>query len=388
MSVTVGTSTQNQACLYPRQFKIFAAFGLIWLFFNDAINGNEVLYTRPVAGGAWTGPTVIRTPVAYGNGFSVWFDGVYAHYSYTDYNAAMGPIYYRRFTPQPDGSVVYSAAEQTAHAGGPFRFTQVAVGTDGYAYIVSGRVSAPRDAFVTRNDNMDGTWLTSAGHPFTLSTLLPGDDMGQSIVPLSNGRMVAVWSQTGINGGRICARRWTGAAWGAKRLTVNASQYEYWAIAPDPINDLVHLVFNDVTNGRRITHGMFDYATDTFFGENAVTPATGNVDMWPNVCYNIYTGEVYCFYDLADDHIHYRIRSLAGVWGGDVDWLNEAVDNLTRGYGCLNCFWNQQACKIGVEYTTLDASPWNIRYNELDVDCAEMAVSTMKRTVLKNLVVG
>jgi len=105
MASTVGTSTANSATYAPFQRKSFYAAGRFWVFYSD---GSNMVYRTSTDSSSWSSATTVRA-CTYGFKFSIWFDGTYLHYAYSDVSA----IYYRRETPNSDGTITWSAAEQT-----------------------------------------------------------------------------------------------------------------------------------------------------------------------------------------------------------------------------------------------------------------------------------
>ena len=142
----------------------------------------------------WTGDT-IRAAYGYTE-FSIFFDGEYVHYVWAraqDNNA----IFYRRGIPQPNGTISWSAAEQTAvpaYAGGYYITPTVAPNSDGYPFVGfchydPGVEISP---WVIKSDNTDGTWSGSET-PHRLGA--NGGTAYVQPVPLTNGELMAVYGK-------------------------------------------------------------------------------------------------------------------------------------------------------------------------------------------------
>ena len=94
----------------PYQRKTFYAAGRHWVFFNDTYFIN---YLSSTDGSTWTGSNDVSTKsISSGQMFSVFFDGTYVHVAFCVANAGSA-IYYRRGTPNSDGTITWSAAVQT-----------------------------------------------------------------------------------------------------------------------------------------------------------------------------------------------------------------------------------------------------------------------------------
>jgi hypothetical protein len=110
---TICTTTTSTATREPFQRLAFYYNGRHWVF---VLVNNNLYWYHSVDGLTWTQGGYI-TPLSIGRGFSVWFDGTYVHYCYANESYG-GAIYYRRGTPNADGSITWSTAtEQTAVVG-------------------------------------------------------------------------------------------------------------------------------------------------------------------------------------------------------------------------------------------------------------------------------
>ncbi|GAI32938.1 unnamed protein product, partial [marine sediment metagenome] len=179
-------------------------------------DGTNFVYRSSADGVNWSDAVSVG---ACPNGLSgsVWFDGTHVHY------ARLGPYtnYYRRGAPNPDGTITWSADEQTVYSGtssdvhwGP----SITVDSGGYAWIgtkyYNGNNSWP---WVFKNADNDGTWSTAAGFPHQLSTTF-STYWRVSVVPLTDSKVYVIYANK--NDG--CGKLWDGSSWGDEETTMSA----------------------------------------------------------------------------------------------------------------------------------------------------------------------
>jgi hypothetical protein len=350
---TVGTSTASAATNYPYQPKSFYANERFWVFYSD---GTNMVYNTSTDGTTWTAATTVR---ASNNGyrFSIWFDGTYVHYAHSSASA----IYYRRGVPGSDGSITWSADEQTvatnySSADHPY----VSVDSNGYVWIgyrdYSGTVYTP---FVIKSGNNDGTWgTTPAGFPYQLTTS-GGNTRRAAIIPLTDGKMLAVYG-----GGNIAlrAKRWDGSAWGSEKATASTSPngYSHSEVAQ---GDDVHLTYLKATS-YDILYTKYSYASDAFTADTTVQAATTSTTA-PVISRNTITNDLYVFWagSPTANHIYYK-KNVTGTWDASAtDWITETA--LT-GNDRLVPFYTMYGKMIGLVYMNGTASPYGIRFNYLN----------------------
>jgi len=357
-AVTIGTSTTTYATLRGFQRKCFYANGRFWVFYSD---GTNIVYYTSTDGINWTvgGSSPIRADNV-GYRFSVWFDGTYMHYAYTDTTN----LYYRRGTPNADGSITWSAPEQTVStspADSPWD-PMISVDSDGYAWISYSAYTTDRFPFVIKSGNNDGTWgTTPSGFPYQLSTT-GNSSWDQSITPLTTGRMLALYT---FEGGVVRARAWDGSSWGTEVTTTSSCAYgpTHCATAED---DDVHLIFLEATT-YDITYVKYFYSTNSFGAEVTVQASTTSTSS-PVISRDPATNDLYVFWagSPTANHIYYK-KCVAGTWDASpTDWIDESTDVLTHNTR-LTCFYQAYGGYIGLEYMTLTASPYNVRFDFLTV---------------------
>lgn len=361
MPSTIGTSTDPLAVFPPFLRRSFAN-GLYWFFYSD---GTNIVYRTSTDGLTWSAATTVRA-CASGDSFSIWFDGTYLHYAY----ASGGGIYYRRGTPNADGTITWSNVEQAigttyGEAYTPF----VSVDSNGYVWIgyydADGANYYP---FVIKSGNNDGTWgTTPPGFPHQLSITA---DAGWrvSVIPLTAGKMLAVYAYTGVT---VKVKAWDGSAWGTEVATTSLIQYGYChsAVAQD---DDVHLVFLKNTE-YDILYVKYTYSTNSF-GTETTLQAGATSTSAPVISRDPNANDLCVFYATKTtgspsgstaNHIYYmKYTASTGTWSSAVDWLDETTEVL-RGSNRLTCFYNNYDFKVGILYMTKTLSPYNIRFDLL-----------------------
>lgn len=354
---TVDTTTSDDATLWPDQRKSFYANGRFWVFYSD---GTNVVYRTSTDGTSWSGKTTVRSDCNSGEIFSIWFDGTYFHYAYCKEEASAA-IYYRRGTPNSDGTVTWSADEQTAVTGSSgVTYYQPTIATDdsGYPWIgyryVSGSTKRP---YVTKSSSNTGTWSTASGFPVDLT----GWNAAEWVVvpvPLTSGKMLVLYNSFGRV---IYARQWTGSSWGYTSQTSSATGEgcsNYYSAVNE--GDNVHLVF---ANSTSIVYTKYTYSSHSFSPETKLKTFTSQSEVPPIICRDSNTNNLYVFWasDPTNNHIYYK-KCVGGSWDSSpTDWINEATDKLTYNE-TLTCFYNNYGAYVGLVYMTKQSSPYNVRF--------------------------
>jgi hypothetical protein len=361
---TVGTSTSNSATYWSFQRKSFYANGMFWVFYSD---GTNMVYYTSLDGSTWTvgGSSPVRASY-YGFQFSIWFDGTYLHYAY----AYSGAIYYRRGTPNSDGTITWSAGEQTVSTTYNMAYyPMISVDSNGYVWIgyreYTGTYYYP---YVIKSGNNDGTWGTPpAGFPYQLSTTSSGF-WRVSIIPLTAGKMLAVYAYDSAG---VRAKRWNGSSWGAEKATTSAIRYGYYHSAVAQGDD-VHLVFLKWAT-YDILYVKYTYSTDSFGSETTLQAGATSTSA-PVISIDTATNDLYVFAATKTtgtpsgwtaNHIYYiKYTASSGTWGSWVDWIDESTEVLYQA-DTLTCFYQAYGSKIGLVYMTKTASPYNVKFDFL-----------------------
>lgn len=182
--VNVTISDYDAAIRYPVQKLSFFAAGQHWIFYAY---GGIMRYRTSVNGSSWSAATSIGAVTASG-GMAAHFDGAYIHVSRIENNI----LYYRRGIPNINGSISWSAAEQTVYnnsAVGSLLHASIGVlssGRPAISYLrYDGANYRPR---VKISDNNDGTWSGSESE-FTLNNTT-ATDWGSELFSFGSGLYV------------------------------------------------------------------------------------------------------------------------------------------------------------------------------------------------------
>jgi hypothetical protein len=361
----VGTSTTIDATTYPFQRKSFYTAGRFWVFYT---NGSYMVYSTSTDGSTWASPTTIRT-AAYGYTFSVWFDGTYLHYAY----ASASSIYYRRGTPNSDGTITWSADEQTVSTTyNSASYPMISVDTNGYVWIgYNDKTGTKYYPYVIKSGNNDGTWGTGT---ITQLSTTSSSYWRVSIIPLTAGKMLAIYASYDV---LVKAKKWDGSAWGSEVTTTSAIYYGYYHSAVAQGDD-VHLVFLKYST-YDILYVKYTYSSDSFGSETTLVSGATSTSS-PVISIDASTNDLYVFAATKTtgtpsgwtaDHIYYiKYTASSGTWGSWTDWIDESstgTNELLYAADRLTCFYQAYGNYIGLEYMTKTASPYNVKFAYLSL---------------------
>jgi len=349
----VGTSNTGFATFYPFQRKSFYANGRFWVFYGDGAN---MVYRTSIDGLTWS-PAIIVRASNDGRFFSVWFDGTYLHYAY----ALASSIYYRRGIPNSDGTITWSAAEQTVSTTYNKAYSPtVSVDSNGYVWIGYLDYDGLTNyyPYVIRSGNNDGTWgTTPSGFPYQLSTT-SSNYWHASVIPLTSGKMLVVYA---YGGSTVYVRSWNGSAWNTEVATTstieNSISGSFSVVAQ---GDDAHLVFLK-NSGYDILYTKYTYASNSLEAETTLQ-AGAPIGTSPLISINSTTNDLYVFWagSPTANHIYYKkYTASTGTWENPVDWIAE-TEALT-GASYLTCFYQTYGGRIGLLYVTKTAS-YNIKF--------------------------
>jgi len=374
----VGTSTDSVAFGATVRRNSFFANGRHWIFWFD---GTNEVFSSSVNGTEWNASTTAVTDVTEFNEFALWFDGTYIHYAFSTY-VADTDIFYRRGVPESDGTITWSADQQTvfnASGGDKVGDPSIAVDTNGRPWIAykhyDGSDTYP---YVTSASTSDGTWETTPGFPDQLSGT-SNEGWHSSIIPLTDGKMYVVSSY--ING-RAYGALWNNG-WNMEYITGEYDLLEkgdYFSIVAD--GDDVHFVFE--RNGDDFYYQKRTYGVgwseqlkieDFVYGE---TPApTMSIDNDNS----IYVFWLYVAGNSGDkeDHIFYRKRDSDGNWDDAVDFI-DATDSAPVGWIRIASDYNEADDKIKFFYQDTE-TPYNIKTDFIDLSEEGTSTSTPTSTI-------
>jgi len=365
----VSTSASAAATYLPFQRKSFYANGRFWVFYSD---GSNIVYRTSTDGTSWTDATTVASASA-GSYFSIWFDGTYIHYART-----LSGLYYRRGTPNSDGSITWSASEQSVPTtyGSPST-PFVSVDSDGYAWIGYQDKAAALQIFpyVTKSGNNDGTWgSTPSGFPYQLSTTA---SMGWRIIviPLTAGKMLVLYAYTTT----VKARAWDGSNW-LSEVSTSSSISDGRFYSATAQGDDVHLTF--LTSAYDIIYTKYVYSSNSFTSETTLVSGATSTSA-PVISRDPSTNNLYIFAvtkttdtpsGWTANHIYYNKYDGAS-WSGWTDWIDETTETLTDS-DRLTCFYEAEGNYVGLAYLTKTSSPYNVKFDYLTITTNVIGTST------------
>ncbi len=308
---------------YAYQRKSFYAEGLYWVFVvNDTTNYLD--YYTSADNVSWAGPTHIRSLGSsqpdYGEVMSIYYDGTYMYYYAAYYQSPTRAGYFRRGEPQPDGTISWSATEQTAISGST-TVCNLTVDSSGYAFLVSS------GGVVYENANNDGTWSTA-------SITNIGIGRAVQIVPLTNGKLVAIGT-SGSSPPHLYAKRYTGSAWGSL-VDSGYDAAEVARFSATYQDDDAHITFVQRTTND-ICYINFSYSTNSFSGFTTIYDGSNSASE-PTITRDESSNDLYVSWleTPTANHVYLVYSPDSGTnWSAPYDWVTDADTIPNSGY--INC---------------------------------------------------
>lgn len=345
---------------YPKQHKLFEIDGRLWLFYSDGVG---IVSTTSLDGLAWSPPEVVRSPGSLGHRIGLWFDGAHLHYAFATAETD-GDVYYRRGTPEPDGTIAWDGAEQVAYAMDPGanamypKVTVDALGRPwiGFVLVEGGITTPPYAAIVTHTDAVDGTWTTAAGFPTTLVADHHDTYPDPAGVALAGG--ATLWIYNRDDGDAPYYGRIFDGAWRDEEpVTETSAKYGLYAVAADPATGTVDLAYRGggaVRYRERSADGTWSAETSLTSSGSGHTSITllGGGDI------------AVTWLDKGDDEVVFRER-LAGAWGDPQLWADESAQALADKRNGINSnalVTTGTVWKEAVVYTTGTEPPYVLRF--------------------------
>jgi len=358
-SAIVTTSANLYSVSTPCQYKSFYANGRFWAFY---VNTNAY-YESTTDLADWSGATTSLRVCNTGPYFAVWFDGTYVHYILYDNYI----LYYRRGIPNSDGTITWSASEQTVHSGSStdkYWYPTIAVDSNGYAWIGALYHNSTGDyPYVLKNANNDGTWSTDSGFPYQLSTI--STDYYVQTIPLTAGKVYILYCP---DNAAPLGKLYNGT-WGSEESDLadyNFNAYGNYQFSAVSYEDDIHFVYNRETtyqlryNNR--TYGVGWGANDILVQDSMESTSA------PALSVNAANDDLYCFWTKTDtDHVYYKkYNASTGTWDADpTDWIDESTDQIDSG-DLLNSYYQAYGEYIGLLYVTKAVLPYNMKFAYLD----------------------
>lgn len=368
-SNVIGTSTSTFSISYPFQRKIFYAASRFWAYYSD---GTNMVWESTTDPADWSNSPTSIGAKSNGYSFSIFFDGTYVHYARSGTSGNYYVLYYRRGTPNSNGTITYSANEQTVYSGlynDYYEFPQVAVDDAGYAWIGARyRTITSYYPYALKNANNDGTWSTASSTKLHTTS---DTSWVVSPIPLTSQKMYVIYASAGISGGYAYGKLYSGSFGSQETCDSYAIQVNYGFSATNE-GDNVH--FSYLRYGTyQIRYRFRTYGSSPAWGTDTLVQNSVDASTCPVLSIETSTYNVYCFWmdKPTADHIYYAIRySSNSSWSGAVDWIDESSDTIVDG-SKLTCFYESYSGYIGLVYTTKSASPYNIKFAYLTISPIE-----------------
>ena len=348
---TVGTSTTTSATYESTQRKTFYYNGRDWVFYSDGTN--LVYRTSNDWGASWSAATVVTT-CASGLFFDIEFDGTYAHYAFAD-NIGTNYVHYRRFIPNADGTVTYSAAQQNVVTSSYSFFgasitTSSAGGTPYISYFLYNEATTSMEVRLTKSSTTDGTWSTAAGFPKDIR--LPDASGSSQVVSSAAGKVIVIYTDAATT--ILLSRTWDGSTLLGER-TISSDNALYMAISAVAEGETIHLI-HAAQGGwfYPIMYSTYTMASDLWAAETTIS-ATGHY-FGAGLCIDP-SGNLYAFYTKWDDKIYYK-KQTADVWAAEVEFVSEA--NLDERSLTVSAYATSSV--VDVIFVSGAGSPYNVRH--------------------------
>ncbi|RLI42705.1 hypothetical protein DRO69_10080 [Candidatus Bathyarchaeota archaeon] len=349
----IGESTSEYPIIGMYQRWCFYAKGLFWAFYS---NGTHMVYASG-NGTSWNSSVAVR-PSTNGHYFSIWFDGTYVHYAFANCSAG-NSLYYRRGTPHANGTITWQTEQTVLTVSSPMAIHRPTIATDsqgypwiGYAlYNESNYISHP---YVIKSSINNGTWVTAEGFPYQLTTENFVGIWSSIVVPLSNGKMAAVYAK---HSGTVKVKAWDGSAWRAETNTTNVISMACMLSAVGE-NDYVHIAFHEDTN-YDLVYAKYSFISNSFINETTLeygmTSTTG-----PSITIDS-GGNLYIFwYGTPNDYVYYRKYDVHNkTWKPRKEWI--ISQRFKREDYCISFYqsWNGY---IGFMFVTGSSSPYKVKF--------------------------
>lgn len=362
-----GRST-TYAARVPSQRLGFYAVGGYWQFWN---NGSTEVYATSTDGVIWSAEATIVSGISVGAGFDIFYDSSTGKVSYVRIDANPGTaIFYRKGTPNANGTFTWDAVEQTVQAAGGGAFygdPSISVDSNNNPWIgtVHNNGTKYDASWVYHATTTDGTWSNSTGFPYVLET---ADNHDAHIIPMTGGKVYAIsyinWN-TGV-GTSTMGQLWNGTTWSAfERISnSNISVIHFQKAGFEHLGDDVYFAFLkestfDIVVDKR-TSGV-GWGADTTVQASTVGSTTPILSSDGTNIYLIWQNS-------PTNNVIYAkaYNSACSTWDANPRTItNESTEAMTyylggnTGYGSA---WESVGNgKIGLIYATTNVSPYTVK---------------------------
>ena len=338
---------------YPFQRHIFYMHGLLWIFYADIAGNHIICYKTSPDGVNWSAQTNVVTAGGGAHGWSIYYDGTYIHYA-RDNQTNGQPLYYRRGTPNANGTITWSAERTVATPAGTdsFWYPTIIVDSTGHAWIgtmLNHSVGPTYDAVVYKNANTDDTWATDGGFPYTLASGVT--DHYTVVMGATQTGGKTYWVYTKANYPTLFyGRPWNGAAWGAEEaVTTTNRSVNVGSLIAD--GDNMHFAYGSV---------YYSYYSGGAWGAEYQVTATGAPSGHVATTLTAANSVIVTWIDTTSKHIFYREKR-AGTWQTEVDWLDESAEGF-KNYIELNAIPDSSGpIKLFIAYQTNTVANYHLK---------------------------
>jgi hypothetical protein len=369
---TIGTSTavNGWATIYSFQHKIFYMATRYWVFYTDGTNFG---YRTSTDGSSWSDFTALKAEDE-GHRFGLHFDGTYIHYVFCD-SGSGSDVLYRRGTPQTNGTITWSAVEQTAYAtpaGDSVMYPLVTVDSNGYpwvsfSYWANGYPNLPVDGVITKSDTNDGTWSTDASFPYTIyddASNQPPIPVG---VPLTGGKMY--WGYCKDTVADNTYGKLYNSGWGDEE---SISGTNVGGTAFDLVADGDDVYYIGLkTTGTKVLWNKRTYGV----GWGSETDTELDTDAYLTIvkC----TDGVVLLYEQGDK-VYYKTLT-----GSATEIVDESSDGMASNQGLQG---GVNGNEVIIAYTSETGSPYNVDFHSAEVLFGDLVSSSLPNLILLGVI--
>jgi len=259
--------------------------------------------------------------VNYGYEFSVWNSGDSVYYAYAQ-DVLNNPLLFRRGTLNSDGTITWSASEQTvfsASSSRKYMYPYISVDTSDFPWISYGNYTSGSPSlvypYVVKSSADDGTWVTDSGFPHQLSST--SATWYSAIVPLTVEKMYVVY---GYTASILKGVLWSGSSFGSEEnVSVYPTALFYFSVISK--EDNVHVTYVNNT----VYKPMFyrKRSCDSGWGTQELLVQNGYLNYAPTL--TLFGNDLYCFWASAPipDDLYYKKR-VSGLWDSSATvWITD-----------------------------------------------------------------
>ena len=311
--------------------KIFFAKGLFWVSYVSGTGMSANYYYKTSADGInWSNEILIRVcQYEYGESSQLQYDVLLDRVSFTVKKDAV--IYFRRGTPNSDGTITWDAGWQTVMTASASHADHSHIlDTNGYPIVGwSYGLNIPAiDANLSMSITNDGTWSTKSGYPLTLGHGGEFDNrMGTYLLSLPNRDVYVIFikGDERLSGSKYTqlTNTWSSLTWISTSSIIETyiSGNESWvesAVEDNLFN--LHIVFQTTDN--KLIYMMRDINTETWSAETILATGLGSKAS-PQLAVD---GNNVCVFWIGINEHVYVLRKMNGVWEDEPqDWIDLSV---------------------------------------------------------------